>query len=64
VDENEGVVGVAVSAEGRLGDAASLDLDDGLQVADGATEEAATDLRNQVGRADDHAGDGDQLVDV
>ena len=64
VDEREGVVGVAVSAEGRLGDAAALHLDVGLQVAHGAAEEAATDLGNQVGGADDHARDGDQLVDV
>ena len=33
VDESKGVVGVAVSAEGRLGDAASLNLDNCLKVA-------------------------------
>jgi hypothetical protein len=33
-------------------------------VADGAAEEANVDLRDQVGRADDHAGDGDQLINV
>ena len=44
----EGVIGVTVSAEGRLGDAAALDLDGGLKVADGAAEEGRVYLRDEV----------------
>jgi hypothetical protein len=58
------VVGVAVSAEGWFSDTASFNLNNSLQVANGATEEATADLRNQVGRADDHSGDGDELINV
>lgn len=64
VDEGEGMVGVAVRAEGRLGDAAALDLDGRLQVTDGASEEGRVDLGNQVRSTDDHTGDGDQLINI
>ena len=58
------MVGVAVGAESGLSDAAAFNLNGGLQMADGATEESRVDLRNQVGRANDHASDGDQLINI
>ena len=58
------MVGVAMSAEGWFGDATSLNLDRGLQVTDGATEQGRVDLRDQIGRANNHAGDCDQLINI
>ena len=53
-----------MSAEGWFGDATSLNLNRGLQVTDGATEQGRVDLRDQIGRADNHAGDRDQLINI
>ena len=58
------MVGVAMSAEGWFGDTASLNLDRCLQVADGATEEGRVDLGDEIGRADHHASDRDQLINI
>lgn len=64
MDEGERVVGVAVSTQSWFSNAATLNLDDGLQVADGTTEKTATDLGDQVWGSDDHASDCDQLINV
>ena len=64
VDHGKGVVGVAVGAESGLSDTATFDLDGGLQMADGATEKSRVDLRDQVGRANNHACDGDELINI
>ncbi len=64
VDHGEGMVGVTMSAESWLSDTASFNLNGGLQVADGATEESRVDLGDEVRRANDHTSDGDQLINI
>lgn len=55
---------VAVAAHGRLGDAPAVHLHPGAVGADLALEERLLHLRDQLRRADHHAVDGDQLIDV
>ncbi len=64
MDHGKGVVGVAVGAKSGFSNATAFDLNGGLQVADGATEKSRIDLGDQVRRTNDHACDGDQLINI
>ena len=64
VNQAEGVVGVAVGAERRLGNASALHLNRGSKLADRALEQSLRHLRDQRRGPDNHAGDRDQLVNV
>lgn len=64
VDELERVVGAAVLAERRLGDASALDLGRRRVATHGALEEGLPHLRDQVRQTNHHPADRDQLVDV
>lgn len=64
MNEREAVVGVAVGAERGFADAAAVDLHRRAEGAHHAAEESLAHLRHDVRRADHHAADGNQLVDV
>ena len=64
VDQSKAVVGVAVRAQGRFGDAASFDLNRSGQFAHRALEESLAHFRHEIRSPDDHPGDGDEPVDV
>ena len=64
VQHAEGVAGVAVGAEGGLGYPAPVDFHCGGEGAHVALEEGLPHLWDDVGRADHHPTDRDQLVDV
>lgn len=62
--QRQAVRGVAVPAHGGLGDAAPVHLDARAEGADLAAEKRFLHLRDELGRADHHAADGDELIDV
>ena len=57
-------LGVAVGAKSWLSDAATVNFHHHTVVTHMALEESFTHLRDQGGGADNHAIDGDQLIDV
>lgn len=64
MDECEGVAGVAVGANCGLSNATSVNLNCGGEGTNMATEEGLAHFRDDVGRANHHATDGDELVNV
>ena len=59
-----GVVGVTVGTERGFCDTAALNLHSHGVLAHGALEERLAHLGDQRGGSDDHALDGDQLVNI
>lgn len=64
MNERQAVGVVAVATRRRLGDAPAVHLHPGAEGAHLALEERLLHLRDQLRRADHHAVDGDQLIDV
>ena len=64
MDDLHRELGAAIGARCRLVDAATLDFDHFSPLAHVALEEALTHLRYEARHSDDHAADGDQLIDV
>lgn len=64
MNERQTVGVVAVATHSRLGDAPAVHLHPGAECAHLALEERLLHLRDQLRRADHHAVDGDQLIDV
>lgn len=64
VNQAEAEAVVAVGADGGLAYATAVDLHHTRQGAHDALEEGLAHLGNDVGRSNDHARDGDQLIDV
>lgn len=64
MDEGETVVCVAVCAQSRLGNAASVHFSCGCERAYNAFKEGFTHFWDDIRRSDDHSTYGNQLVDV
>lgn len=64
MNERQTVGVVAVATHSRFGDAPAVHLHPGAEGAHLALEERLLHLRDQLRRADHHAVDGDQLIDV
>lgn len=64
VHQRQAVCGVAVPTHRGFGDAAPVHLDTSAEGANLAAEKRFLHLRDELGRADHHAADGDELIDV